>query len=1347
MAVRDLEAFLRQAAANFDPNLDTTPGTPFDTKVIQPLVRRVGLDPFTVDLSTFLVERLRQAYPRLATDDGDNITDLLIKPATLLWDPLVRENTRVRRGQSFADPTTLSLEEADSLGGNFFTPRRTGRFARGRVRLYFAQPQDVSINQNNFFQTQGGLIYFPTAVQAIRTNEMLLNLDTDGLYYFDVNVIAEFPGVAYNVDRGEVTSVANLNATVRVRNLTRFQEGVNEEDAVTYVNRLEQSLGEKSMVTLRGISAKILEAFPEVQRLNVVGFNDPEMQRDVITGGGLGAVITSGTAGSAIDDNEGAARTRRFFTSEADFDLFVGADSGFVLTVISGTTGTESARDFPVRAVFDANTLVLEDQELVRGRTNLSWMLRKNELTLSSIPGGIVQPNTPNGELAVNANEIHVGGVFDVYTRSVGFEESTLSISNLNDDDPILSGTQAEVESTSTVRLFDLTLGTDYQLDDDTYAVIDTAAFEGFSLQVQNGVNAGTYRILSVSQVTGQSPVFTLTPSLSVASGVRVRWRLFDVLNVDLVEPKETRVKGEDLVTTQGSDVITTSSGTNFEEFGVAEGDTLRILTGTAAGDYTVIEDPLSPNFNALRVDRLLPFSSSGVDYSIFRGEPSGLQLPLIRIRSIELLDSSSQPQGSFIPYAKPVDVQSRAFQNPARGVKHEFSNGELGLISASADVATKTFTIVPGQGGLTVFVGGIGSSTITIPGGVYTVDQMVAQLNSLLQPAFGLMEMVGKVDEFRFGFRPMGNGYVALIGGLARAVLMGDTTLRTTADIRSPSVGSWTGLVPTIDVATGLDAVEVAEGRNLGFYGGPFTVNALQSGVSSAAIMIGGDFSVVQAGGGTYFRPEVGRKIRVGARSLGSVRVYFLEPTTFEANADTVFTLDQGDGGVLRFFPDPTLTHQQIPALPEGTTPTDGSSADGGSTFTSLGQDFLLSNINVGDQLIVEKRPLKGSIVLADPIPGLAGLTFVYTLNNGPDRTVVFVQDDPSLNTGEVTRTGMVEQINASAGVNIASIEGGALKLTSELSLVVRTTGTALPFMLGNVDGFTPTRAFTDADTDNSSPHAGTYTISSVGTTTVGVSTAFPTDVNWASPVEEQTFRVLRVGIQRTSTSQMSDQRAEAGLYYADVELISEGAGDAWNISSSLQLTVDGFRSDGYYLTTDDSNLTFSPFEATKLVISRTILENGVDDDPVNATQVTGQNIQITYDRSSTVQNVDDFARSDFERTVCANPLCRHLIPHFVRFDFEYFGGSDEAVVIPDMEAYIRNRFPSDSLNASELQKIASDRGATKVTNPLTLIAVVHRTDRTVQVQRSQDALSTGRLNAFIPDQLNVVRNVNSGL
>jgi hypothetical protein len=222
-----------------------------------------------------------------------------------------------------------------------------------------------------------------------------------------------------------------------------------------------------------------------------------------------------------------------------------------------------------------------------------------------------------------------------------------------------------------------------------------------------------------------------------------------------------------------------------------------------------------------------------------------------------------------------------------------------------------------------------------------------------------------------------------------------------------------------------------------------------------------------------------------------------------------------------------------------------------------------------------------------------------------------------------------------------------------------------------------------------------------------------------------------------------MALQQGIASLYYFDVTLVSEGTGDQYNIASGQQMTVTGYQSDGYYLTTQNSNLTFSPAEEPELHLSLTILPVGVSDSPANAVQLAGQNIQVDYDQSALTQNVNNFITADTERVVCSSPLGRHLIPYYVRFDLTYFGGSNTNVVVPVLTTYIQGLSPTDSLEASSLNSLVMANGATAVTNPITLVALIHNVDRSISVEQSSNALNTGVLAAFIPDVLNVVRNI----
>ena len=1365
MSVRDTEAFIRERGLLYDPNMDTNPGSPFDVQVVQPLVRRLGVDPFTVDISTFISDRMAQAFPDIANQEEDGVTDLLNKPATLLWDPIVRENTRVKQNLSFKDPSSMTTDEADSLGANFFSTRKRGALARGPGRILFSSAQHVSVTPANFFTSKTGLHFFPTETQRIRTDEMILNVTSDGLYYFDVNTIAEKAGVQYNIGPDELISVSNLPSATKVTNTRKFRSGVTEEDAQTFISRTKQELTERSLVTLRGVAAKLVTGFPEIDRLNVVGMNDPEMQRDILKGGGLGALRAGGNQGVVVADGDGQSRQRRFFTPEVDFQAILGSGdvSGYILTVFDAFEPSVVVQDLEVTRVVGPNELDVAERVMILGAADLRWTIRKNELTLSGIPGGILFPNTSNGDLVIEDDEVHIGGMSDVHVRGTGFEDETFTIRNVTDDEPLLSGLTATVVDAAGTNVFQLNNyveGTDFVEGDATTQALDDAVRFGYTFQAQDPPEAGNYRVIAWDTVTTLGPDvgkvrLTVTPEPTAPTSLESRWRLFDVLNVDLLNPRETRVKGSDLVTLQNSDVVNVLAGTDFVALGVSEEDVLEILSGPSEGQYTIAAAPLTPS--SLRLDTTLSDTSSNVSYRIYRPNDGSLSPPFVRITSVELLDSSGQPIGTSIPYANPVDVQTRAFQNPARGVKHDLVDTVLGLVSAPGP----TYTITSGV--LHFYVEGHVTPTQVLnvtPGVGVPLATVISELNAEFLAKFGIPEVVTQVGSDRFGIRPVGQyGYVALVQGDGRIELFSDTELRTTGDVRSDAIdtavpGGWDAVVPTIDFATGLDVFQVLDGSDVGFYPAPFTTRysnvALWPAATTSSALNIGMLDANDHVPSKSFAPAKQRQTQVGARSIGSARLYFLDPTSFEVDDSSVFSLDLGEQGVVRFLPDPTLEHQKLPSLPSDTAIKDGESAEGGNVFTSASQDFILSGAQPGDRLVVETHPIEGTMVLADPVASLAGLTFAFSLDGEADRTAIFLRDDASLNVGEVSREGVVDQINASAGETIAELTGdNRIRFSTARSLVVRgvTATSANALILGDVANTSLSRSFsTVEDQNNASPHAGSYLIDDVNQTSleldetfsIGSASPFP------NPLTEQSFKVFRAGVQRISSTEMTENEAGAGLYFFDVELISEGAGDLWNVDAAQQLVPAGYRSDGYYLTTDDTNLTFSEVERPKMVISRSILEAGVDDDPVNATQLTGENLEVTYERSQLISDVQNFISSETERVICANPLSRHLIPYFVRFDLSYTGGSREDQVVTHLETYITDLAPVDTLDSSDVQKVVSDLGANYIANPLDLIAVVHRIDRSVWVERSQDQLALDdRLSAFIPDILNVTREL----
>jgi hypothetical protein len=221
-----------------------------------------------------------------------------------------------------------------------------------------------------------------------------------------------------------------------------------------------------------------------------------------------------------------------------------------------------------------------------------------------------------------------------------------------------------------------------------------------------------------------------------------------------------------------------------------------------------------------------------------------------------------------------------------------------------------------------------------------------------------------------------------------------------------------------------------------------------------------------------------------------------------------------------------------------------------------------------------------------------------------------------------------------------------------------------------------------------------------------------------------------------------MALNKTYAGLYYADIQLVSEGSGEQYNIAHMQQLGVTGHQSLGYRLSTKHSHLAFSVAEQPMLSISPIIINVGAADNPSNGIQIAGQNLQVNYEWSSLVSSIQTFVNSNDERVVNENILIRHLIPHYIRFDMTYRGGPVASSVISQIDAYIDKLEPDDILEAVQVQNIPLKMGASSVTTPVNLVALVYNEDRTIVAQQSTNYLNLGRLAGFFEEAVNIQKN-----
>ena len=224
-------------------------------------------------------------------------------------------------------------------------------------------------------------------------------------------------------------------------------------------------------------------------------------------------------------------------------------------------------------------------------------------------------------------------------------------------------------------------------------------------------------------------------------------------------------------------------------------------------------------------------------------------------------------------------------------------------------------------------------------------------------------------------------------------------------------------------------------------------------------------------------------------------------------------------------------------------------------------------------------------------------------------------------------------------------------------------------------------------------------------------------------APGEGLIYQIRRPTLFRTSSTEMEDRIDDSGLYYVDLTIESMGPGDNRNLAEGSRLVATtGLQADGYTYSVENNTLTFSMFEEVSLNFDRRFLPVGNSDLPENHTEISGRNLQIRYETSSTVQLIDDLLRSDSERPVNANPIARHFLPSFVFTQLIYSGGSSTGITGPEVVDHINALGALDVLQVSDVEAVLTRRGATFVQHPIVLVAVTHDINRNLIVERSDN-------------------------
>lgn len=278
----NLERFIVERLLELDPSLSDSAGSAIYAKVVYPLVKRLGADPMTVDVEKFITSRLADEFPNLdGLSPGSVFRDMFVLPLITILEPLRVEVDFARKQGSLADVDALAESEMDALLDNIFATRVTGGYAITSVRVFFSTPQAFSVDSSIVFHTVKNVEFIPTSP----TNFLVSDLRRSGaLYYVDIPVRSVLKTEDAQVGVDEIKFARGLAGVARVTNLSASSGGVSPETNLAFVERAQQGLSERSLNTERGIATNLRNAFDGIVSIDVVGYGEPEMQRDILQG-------------------------------------------------------------------------------------------------------------------------------------------------------------------------------------------------------------------------------------------------------------------------------------------------------------------------------------------------------------------------------------------------------------------------------------------------------------------------------------------------------------------------------------------------------------------------------------------------------------------------------------------------------------------------------------------------------------------------------------------------------------------------------------------------------------------------------------------------------------------------------------------------------------------------------------------------------------------------------------------------------------------------------------------------------------------------------------------------------
>jgi hypothetical protein len=627
----NLETFLQDLLSSFLPGYETSEGGVLHQRIIQPILDRVGEGALTTDVNAFLKARLLEEFPEASAQAGDAITDILIHATGLFFEAYRREIAEIAAAQSLS--TTISLQDAEALAANWFVVPNNGNRATTFVRVEFLRPTTVEITSDVVFSTKAGLRFVPADTTTVTAFAMLDNVLANGNYYTDILVVAEKVGTAYNVAEKEIVSVSGIVNTQAVYNTSKVDNGVNADDAASLIRSIPKAINERSIVTSPGLVARLSTRLDNVSNVQVIGFRDPEMERDVAT-----------TSASAETYAFGV-----FMSFDRHIFAFVHANEkpvevGDLLQLhypasVYGVADTIAPQTFKITSVTpmaspsSAQKRYLLYVDGTPAPPRISDIRLADGLLLgyceAQIPPVVI--TSIDTTTAVHpSGEVHFGGHSDAYISTYTDKEGVAALSAR------VTGRRG--------RGFTVDADTPSMVIVEEESIPPHLLVNGASFHILEGDLAGVYLISYTTSDAGSVSIH-LREELTPGAYAEIAWAVSDSISIDLHNPIFVKLPLPADVFTVDTTIGSRTVMCSVEPvtYDVVVGDTLELTYQGITDTYTISAiDGVN-----VTVSRVLPATWVNVPARVFTAE-EGVPRPLTQVTKVVLGENT-------IPYGEPL--------------------------------------------------------------------------------------------------------------------------------------------------------------------------------------------------------------------------------------------------------------------------------------------------------------------------------------------------------------------------------------------------------------------------------------------------------------------------------------------------------------------------------------------------------------------------------------------------------------------------------------------------------------------------------------------------------------------